>query len=145
LLRRLRAGELLVLVGCCLIAGSLLTYAYSTPVGNLTAWESFGPAVALQLATLFGGLAMIVAALSERESTALPVSTAVWCVLLALLGVIASVVRALERPDHATGTCIGLWLALAGCVLVLLGAWVALRDERTGSYPPPQLTPRPRP
>jgi hypothetical protein len=69
----------------------------------------------------------------------------VWCVLLGLLGVIAAVVRALERPDHANEVCIGVWLALTGAVLMLAGAWQVLRDERPSRYQPQRPQPRPRP
>ena len=57
---------------------------------------------------------MVLAALLERDSPALPVSTAVWSVLLGLIGAIAALVRVLERPDHASGLCAGAWLGLAG-------------------------------
>ena len=68
-----------------------------------------------------------------------------WCVLLGLLGVIAAVVRVLERPDHASEVCIGAWLALAGSVAILAGAWQALRDERPSLYKPAEPPLRPRP
>ena len=67
------------------------------PPGYLDAWNTFGPGVALELAAVCAALAMVISALTER-STALPVSTAVWCVLLGLIAVIATLVRALERP-----------------------------------------------
>jgi uncharacterized membrane protein HdeD (DUF308 family) len=73
------------------------------------------------------------------------VSTAVWCVPLGLFAVIAGVVRVLERPDHASSLCVGPWLALTGAVLILIGAWLALRDERPSLYTPAQPDPRPRP
>ena len=87
---------------------------------------------------------MVVSALTER-STALPVSTAVWCVLLGLVAVVAALVRVFERPDHATEVCLGAWLALAGAVAILLGAWQVLRDERPSLYEPARPQPRPRP
>ena len=60
-------------------------------------------------------------------------------------GVIAAVVRVLERPDHATGLCIGAWLALVGAVAILFGAWLALRDERSSAVRrPPRRSRRPR-
>jgi hypothetical protein len=59
--------------------------------------------------------------------------------------VIAAIVRVLERPDHATLLCVGAWLALAGSVAILLGAWQALRDERPSLYEPATPPPRPRP
>jgi hypothetical protein len=40
----------------------------------------------------------------------------------------------LERPDHATSLCAGTWLALVGAVMILLGAWQSIRDERTSRY-----------
>ncbi len=50
--------------------------------------------------------------------------------MICLLGAIAAVVRVLERPDHATGLCAGAWLGLAGALLILVGSWLVIRDER---------------
>ncbi|HEX3452810.1 MAG TPA: hypothetical protein VHS26_05855, partial [Solirubrobacteraceae bacterium] len=134
-LRQLRLGELLALAGAILVIVSLFVRSYSTPIGNLDAWNTFGPAVVLLLAAVCAALAMVVSAITER-STALPIATAVWCVVLGLPGVIAALVRVLERPDHATQLCFGAWLALAGAILILIGAWQALRDERPSLYKP---------
>jgi uncharacterized membrane protein HdeD (DUF308 family) len=142
--RQLRLGELLALAGAICAIVSLFVRSYEGPIGTLDAWNTFGPAVVLLLAAIAGALAMVVSAVTER-STALPVSTAVWSVLLGLLAVIASLVRVFERPDHATEACIGVWLALAGSIAILLGAWLALRDERPSLYEPAQPQPRPRP
>lgn len=142
--RQLRLGELVVLVGVVCLAASLFEPWYSSPIGNLDAWDTFGPAMALLLACLCAALAVLISALSERN-TALPVSSAVWCVLLGLIGLIAAIVRALERPDHATALCAGAWLALAGAAVILLGAWLVLRDERPSLYRPADPEPRPRP
>jgi hypothetical protein len=142
---RLRLGELMVLSGVgCLIA-CLFAPCYQSPAGNLDLWDTFGTGAVLLLATLCAGLAVVVAALSERNSTALPVSTAVWSVLLGLLGTIAALVRVLERPDHATALCYGAWLGLAGTLLVLLGSWQAIRDERPSRYRPARPEARPHP
>jgi len=143
-LRRLRVGELLALAGSACVIVSLLKPWYESPIGTLDVWDTFGPSIVLLLAALCAALAMVVSALTERSS-ALPVSTAVWCVPLGLLAVIAAVVRVLERPDHASGLCVGPWLALIGAVLILIGAWLALRDERPSMYEPARPQPRPRP
>jgi len=143
-LRRLRIGELVTLAGSICVIISLFEPWYQSPIGNLDAWDTFGPAVALILAGLCAGLAMVLSALTER-SPALPVATAVWCVPLGLLAVIASVIRVLERPDHASGLCAGSWLALVGSALILVGAWLAMRDERPSMYRPATPQPRPRP
>jgi hypothetical protein len=143
-LRQLRLGELLGLAGAICVLVALFERYYDGPAGVYTGWGTFGPGVVLLLAAVCAALAMVISALTER-STALPVSSAVWCVLLGLIGVIAALVRALERPDHATQACFGAWLALAGAVLILLGAWLALRDERPSLYQPVHPEPRPRP
>jgi drug/metabolite transporter (DMT)-like permease len=142
--RQLRLGELLALAGAILVIVSLFERWYEAPVGNLDAWNTFGPGVVLLLVAVCGALAMVISALTER-TTALPVSTAVWCVLLGLLAVIAAIVRVLERPEHASMVCVGAWLALAGAVAILVGAWQVLRDERPSLYPPASPAVRPRP
>jgi uncharacterized membrane protein HdeD (DUF308 family) len=142
--RRLRLGELLALAGSVAVIVSLFEPWYEGPLGRLDAWDTFGPAVVLLLAALSAALALVVSTLGER-SPALPVSMAVWSVLLGLIAVIAGVVRVLERPDHASSLCIGAWLALAGSIAILAGAWQSLRDERTSLYEPASPTPRSRP
>jgi hypothetical protein len=142
--RHLRLGELVGLTGCGCVIASLLLPWYQSPIGNLDVWDTFGPSAVLILAGLCAGLAMIVSAITERSS-AMPIAIAVWGVLLGLIAVIAAAVRVLERPDNASGLCAGSWLALVGSALVLLGAWLILRDERPGLYPPASPEPRPRP
>jgi drug/metabolite transporter (DMT)-like permease len=143
-LRRLRLGELLGLVGAICVIVSLFVRSYSGAIGNLDAWNTFGPAVVLELLAVCAALVMVLSALTER-SPALPVSSAVWCVLFGLIGVIAALVRVFERPEHATEVCYGAWLALAGTVAILVGAWQVLRDERPSMYTPARPEPRPRP
>ena len=143
-LRRLRRGELITLAGVVLLVVSLFVPTYDSPGGGLDAWDTFGAAVALELAGVCAGLALVVSALTER-TTALPVSTAVWCVPVGLAVVIASLVRLLERPGTANGLAAGGWLALIGALAVLAGAWETLRDEHTSLYDPVSPPPQPRP
>jgi len=143
-LRQLRVGETVALLGAIAAIVSLFVRDYYGPAGSLDAWNTFGPGVVLLLAAVCAALAMVLSAVTER-SPALPVSTAVWCVLLGFVATIAALVRALERPDHATEVCHGAWLALTGAVLILLGAWLVLRDERPSLYTPARPEPRARP
>jgi hypothetical protein len=145
-IRRLRLGESVVLVGVgCLVASMFFPW-YSSPAGNLSLWETFGPGAALMLAALCAGLAVVVAALAERgEDPSVAVASAVWGVLIGLAGTIAAVVRVFERPDSAGSTCAGPWLGLAGAAAILIGAWLVLRDERPSLYRPANPAPRPRP
>jgi hypothetical protein len=142
---KLRAGELVALAGIGCTIASLLRPWYESPAGNLSFWDTFGGAAVLMLAALSAAAAMVLAALTERDGPTLPVSTAVWGVVLGLVGAISAVVRVLERPQHATALCGGAWLGLAGAVLILVGAWIAIGDERTSRYRPADPKPRPRP
>lgn len=143
-LRRLRLGELLALAGAICVIVSMFVPSYNGPASTLDAWDTFGGAVVLLLAAAAAALAMVVSALTER-SAALPVSTGVWCVPLGLIGTIAALARVFERPDGAGSTCVGVWLALAGALMILIGAWHSIGDERPSLYRPARPKPRPRP
>jgi uncharacterized membrane protein len=145
-LRRLRLGELLALAGAVCVIVSLFMRWYENAAGNLSAWDTFGPAVVLLIAAAIAALGLVVSTVTER-STALPVAAAVWGTVWGVIAVIAAVVRVLERPEHATMVCVGAWLALAGAILILVGSWQSMRDERPVLYepanPPPQPPPAP--
>jgi hypothetical protein len=143
-LRRLRAGELLALLGAICVIVALTLRWYQAPQGNLDAWDTFGPTIVLLILAAAGGLALALATVTER-TTALPVAAAVWGTLLGIVGTVAAVVRLIERPDHATALCAGAWLALAGALAVLVGSWLSIRDERTELYPPVDVPARPPP
>jgi hypothetical protein len=142
--RKVRAGELLALVGAACVIVSLFVPSYESPEGVRKAFDTFGPGVALLLAAAASALALFVATLGER-STAVPVAVTVWTILLGFIATIAALVRVLERPDHATAVCSGPWLALAGALAILLGAWRATHDERRSLYPPATPPARPAP
>jgi len=142
--RRLRIGELLALAGAVCVIVSLFERNYENAAGNLDAWDTFGPAVVLLILAALAAIVLVLSALTEL-SVALPVAAAVWSVVLGLAAVIAALVRVIERPDHATTLCAGAWLALAGAVAILVGAWQSLRDERQSLYEPAPPEPRPRP
>jgi uncharacterized YccA/Bax inhibitor family protein len=142
--RRLRLGELTALAGAICVIVALALPWYEHVPRNLTAWSTFGPAVVLLMLAALGGLALALATVTER-STALPVAAEVWGTLLGFAGVIAAIVRLLERPEHASALCAGAWLALVGALGVLVGCWLAMRDERTGQYPPANVAPRAAP
>jgi uncharacterized membrane protein HdeD (DUF308 family) len=142
--RSLRAGELLALVGAACVIVSLVEPWYGSPVGRLDAWNTFGPGIVLLLAASCAALALVASTLADR-SVAMPVALEVWAVLLGVLALIAAVVRVLERPEHASALRAGPWLALAGALAILAGAWLSLRDERTSRYERVLPTSRPRP
>jgi uncharacterized membrane protein HdeD (DUF308 family) len=137
-------GELLALAGAVCVFVSLFLPSYRRATGLLDGWDTFGPAVALLLAAAVAACVLVLSNLMER-TTAVPVAAAVWTFLFGLVAIVAAVVRLLERPDHVTGVCSGAWLALAGAVLIVLGAWWSMRDERPSLYEPASPEPRPGP
>jgi hypothetical protein len=142
---KLRAGEWIALAGIGLVIASFFRPWYETPAGNLSFWDTFGGAAVLMLAALAAASAMVLATLLERDSPAVVVPTEVWSVVLGFIGAIAALVRVLERPDHASGLCAGAWLGLAGALLILVGSWIAMSDERPSRFRPAEPEPRPRP
>ncbi|HXP28231.1 MAG TPA: hypothetical protein VN804_00620 [Solirubrobacteraceae bacterium] len=141
---RLRAGELLALAGAVCVIVSLFARNYEAPRGALDAWSTFGVGVVLLLLAILAAIALSVLTVFER-SAALPVAAEVIGIALGFAATIAAIVRALERPDGATMACVGVWLALAGAVAILVGAWLSLRDEHSSLYSPALPPPRPRP
>jgi hypothetical protein len=143
-LRRLRAGELVALVGALCVTGALALHWYTTASGHLDAWATFGPAVALLIVA--GALALLLALATVTErSPAIPVAAAVWSTLGGMAACVCALVRLLERPDHASGVAAGAWLALAGAIGILAGSWQSMRDERTSAYQPPEVERRAAP
>jgi len=141
-LRRLRSGELIALLGAaCVIVSLAALRWYEASGGSLSAWDTFGAAVVLLMLATLAALVLVVATVTER-STALPIAAAIWSTAFGVVGVIAAIVRLLERPDGASAVCAGAWLALAGAILILGGSWQSIRDERTGLYPPANPEPR---
>jgi Na+-transporting NADH:ubiquinone oxidoreductase subunit NqrE len=138
---RMRLGELAVLAGAVCVILALTMSWYQAPSGNLSAWDTFGPAVVLLMLAAIAGLALVLTTVTER-STALPVAAAVWSTFFGIVGVIAALVRLLERPEDASALCAGAWLAFAGALLILGGSWQSMRDERTSRYPPAAPEPR---
>lgn len=139
-MRAPRLGELVAFAGGVLIAVSLALRWYETPGGSLDAWQTFGAAVVLLMVSAAAALLLMLATLLER-SPAVPVAATVWATVLGLAGAIAAIVRVFERPNGASGLCPGAWIGLAGALLVLAGAWLAMRDERTHRYPPAKPEP----
>jgi hypothetical protein len=143
-LKRLRLGELLALAGAICVIVSLLLPWYENATGKLSVWNTFGPSVVLLIAAAAAALGLVVSTITER-STALPIAAAIWGTLWGFVAVIAAIVRVLERPEHATMLCSGAWLALAGAILMLVGSWQSMRDERPSLYEPAEPSPQPPP
>jgi hypothetical protein len=144
LLEKVRWGERIALLGVVAVAVGLGLPAYARHHENLSAFATFGPTVAFLILAAAAGLAVVLTAAFERSS-AVPITTVVWGTWAALAGLVCAAVRLAERPDHATGLGSGTYLAFAGAVLLLVGCWRAMADERTDIYRPLEVEHRPPP
>jgi hypothetical protein len=126
---RARPAELVAGFGGIVLAVAMFLPWFEFRSGNLDAWTAFTVIeVPLALAAL-AGLALLWLTLT-RAAPALPVAAGVWSTLLGLIATLCIVLRLLAHPAGSFDTCAGAWLGLAGALLVLLGAWVGLNDER---------------
>jgi hypothetical protein len=140
--RRLRHGELLALVGAvALLIVSFLPWYRAAGGGTDDAWSVFGVLTALMTLAALAGFWLAFVTATER-SPSLPIAATIWGTLLSFIGVVAAIVRLLDAPSATAGTRIGPWLALVCTAAILVGCWVAMRDERTELFAP--ATPEPR-
>ena len=99
-------------------------------------WSSLGWLALVPLVVAIAlGLALVLATLLERDSAAIPVAVGVFTVPWAMLAVVAILVRLVAQPGPNAETSVRwpAWLGLAAALAILVGAWRALADERTGS------------
>ncbi len=126
--RRVRFAEMLALVGGAALLASLFMPWYEFATGRYDAWESLTGALVPLVITGAMGIYLFVITLI-RESPALPVAAAVWTTFWAFIGAIFALVHVLSLPSGAHARCYGLWVGLAASVLVLVAAWLAMRDD----------------
>ncbi len=148
-LRRLRAGEWITAGSGALLAVSLFLPWYTLEVprhegrkipGTLTfsAWEAFSiiDVLLLVLATLAIGLLILTAV---QPTAAMGIAADAMLTILAGIVAIVTVIRMLDIPDSLqapdrfgieTGRAPFAWIGLAAVFGVLLGALIAMRDER---------------
>jgi ABC-type transport system involved in cytochrome c biogenesis permease subunit len=132
---RLRSGEIVAGLGPLALLVSLFLRWFEGPEVGENGWGSLGWLALLPLvAAIAGGLALAVATAAER-TPALPLAIGVLTVPWALLAVLAVLVRLVAQPgpDAFVDVRWPAYLGLAGAVAILVGAWRAIGDERTGT------------
>jgi hypothetical protein len=143
---RLRGGELLAGVGAALLLVSLFL-DWVGPVGE-SGWSSLGwLTVVVAIAAI-----LVVSWLVFATATARPVTEVVGAgVIGAVVGPVAVLVllvrTALAQPgvDAVTSIEGGAYVGLAGALLLAIGAWWSLADERTDARESAYVPPAPRP
>jgi peptidoglycan/LPS O-acetylase OafA/YrhL len=126
-LRRLRAGEWIAAVSGVALLVSLFLPWYGP--GNVSGWESLAAIdVLLALVAAAGVLLLVVTAVQSVPAVPIAVSTLV--VIAGLVGVLLVLFRVIDTPDGTIGREWALWLGLAGAAGIIVGAALAMRDER---------------
>jgi hypothetical protein len=146
---RLRGGELLALGGAVVLLVALFLPWFDR-LGSVSGWNGLGWLVLAFAAAGIAAAAWLAIANLTRRPVALVVGASV---LSAVIGVVAFAVLVLrvlvfQPGDNAITTLrYGAWLGLAGAAAIVVGAWWALADERTGApesaYEPPPARPAP--
>ena len=147
-MRRLRAGECVAGAGAAALLGSLFA-GWFGPSGE-TGWSALGwLTLAFCAAAIAVGAWLPVATVANRP-LAQQVAAAVLAAAVApfAFGVLALRVLVFQPGDNAITTLrYGSWLGLAALLLIAIGGWWAIKDERTdapeSAYTPP--APRPAP
>ena len=158
---RLRSGELLAGAGAVVLLGSLFADWFGVDLGaasrlgdvvigpaHSSGWDALGWLV-LALAAAAIALAgwLVVATATVRPVTQVVAAD----VLTATIGSVAFVVLALRAvvfqpgPNELVTVKAGAWIGLAGALLLAVGAWWSLADERTDAPESTYVPPAPRP
>lgn len=127
-MRRLRPGDLLVLLGALAVPLMLLLDWFEPARSGFDAlgW----PLVALLL--LVAGLGLLLVLLigvGARDAVNLP--PAVFLAALTPPALLITLVVVLLKPGDATGIAAGGWLGLLALAVLTAGAWRSIGDERT--------------
>jgi hypothetical protein len=131
-LRRLGAGEWILGAAGLALLVSLFCPWYGTPgpgASDLSAWEAL--AVTDVLLALIAAFALLVPVVTAAQRVpAIPLALDALVFSAGLLGSVLVLIRALALPDGAEGREWALWLGLAATIAILVGAALAMRDER---------------
>jgi hypothetical protein len=143
---RLRGGELLAGGGAVVLLVSLFL-DWVGPVGE-SGWSSLGwLTLAVAIAAILAASWLVFATATARTVTQV-IAAAVIATVVEPIALIVLVVRtAIAQPgvDAVTSIEGGAYVGLAGAVLLTIGAWWALADERTDAPESAYVPPAPRP
>ena len=140
-LRRLRAGEWITALGGAALLVALFLQWYESATG----WKSLTVADIPLAAIAVFALALLPITATHRVP-ALPLVLDALVALAGKVGLVIVLIRMVSPPDGFEGLDVGIWLALAASVAIVVGGWLAMHDERL-SRPgqPTDLTGRPGP
>jgi hypothetical protein len=128
-LRRLRAGEWIAGVSGLVLLAALFLPWYGDDAGSRTGWQSLGALDVVLAVVALAALAIPVVTATQRVP-AVPLAHQSLTALVALLAVVLVLIRVLNLPDWADERDLGLWVALAAALGIVVGGLIAMRDER---------------
>jgi hypothetical protein len=123
--RRLRAGELTAATGGGLLLVSLFLHWYRP---GRTAWEAFAADDVILALVALSAVALLLVTASQRVP-AVPMAMDSLLSLFGPVGLILVLVRTVWLPGGADHRAYGLWLGLAGALAIVVGGWIAMRDQ----------------
>jgi peptidoglycan/LPS O-acetylase OafA/YrhL len=128
-LARLRTGEWIAgMAGVVLLVVMFLRW-YQVDSRSIDAWEAFSVTdIFLAAAAIAGILAAVLTAANTKPDA--PITWESGTVLVAFIAAILATYRLIDPPDNLT-RCYGVYLGLIAVLAVLVGAFLAERDEYT--------------
>jgi multisubunit Na+/H+ antiporter MnhB subunit len=111
---------------------------------SLTAWQSLA-AIDVLLAFVAAAGVLLAIATATQGVPAVPIALSALVLLAGLFGVLLLLFRVLDLPDAASGREWALWLGLAGAIGIVVGAAMAMRDERVVDPAPVEVESLPAP
>ena len=128
-LRRLRAGEWITALGGAVLLVALFIPWYDEGAADPTGWQALTVTdVILALVAIAALLVPVVTA--QQRTPAVPLAMEALLTLAGLVAVVLTAIHELSLPGDASGRQLGVGLALVGAALILIGAWLAMRDDR---------------
>jgi uncharacterized membrane protein len=111
---------------------------------RLSAWEAFSVIDILLALCALVAIALVVVT-ATASGPAKPVAFTVLTTLAGLLATLLALFRAIAPPHGYLERCYGVWVGLAAAVLMLVGGFLTMKDDRTPGAVPPDLPRRPAP
>jgi hypothetical protein len=116
----------------------------STSSGEFSAWQAFSVIDILLALCALVAVALVVVTATAR-GPAKPVAFTVLTTLAGLLATLLALFRVLVPPHGFLELRYGAWLGLAAALLILVGGFLAMKDDRTPGAVPPDVPRRPTP
>jgi uncharacterized membrane protein len=122
-------------------SGGVTAYA---PLPDVTAWRAFSVIDILLALCALVAVALVVVTATAR-GPAKPVAFTVLTTCAGLLATLLALFRVLDPPKGYYVLRYGAWLGLLCALLILVGGFLTMKDDRTPGAVPPDVPRRPAP